>query len=150
MYIQNKKLGNYFFFKMYAKKNWICRGRRWRRAPPPLPAHRASPRRQGRPPRGELLAAVPSLRRLAAPRPSRPPPPRLPSPRPPRCWPITPPPPSRWSAATPRGGGVEVLSASSEEQGPGGAGAEKLLDPDKENGERGRERECERCCRGRR
>ena len=40
----------------------------------------------------------------------------------PRCRPITPPPPNRWSAATPRGGGVEVLSASLEEQGPGGVG----------------------------
>ncbi|KAG2647524.1 hypothetical protein PVAP13_2KG589401 [Panicum virgatum] len=48
------------------------------------------------------------------------------------------------------GGGAGVPSVSSEEQGPGGAGAEKLLDPDKENGERGREREWERCCRGRR
>ena len=36
------------------------------------------------------------------------------------------------------GGGAGVPSVSSEEQGPGGAGAEKLLDPDKENGERGR------------
>ena len=40
---------------------------------------------------------------------------------------------------------------SSEEQGPGGAGAEKLLDPDKEKMEREEgEREWERCCRGRR
>ena len=37
------------------------------------------------------------------------------------------------------GGGAGVPSVSSEEQGPGGAGAEKLLDPDKEKRkERGR------------
>ena len=107
---------------MYAKKNWICRGRRWSAAAAPAGAPRLAPRARvdrlgasSSPPclpfAGSPHRGLPARRRHASP------PRGLP-----RCRPITPPPPSRWSAATPRDGGVEVLSASSEGQGPGGVG----------------------------
>ena len=107
MYIQIKKLAYYFlkkFCMQRTKKLDLGRGRRWWRAPPPLPAHRAS--RRAPPP-------------LAPPDPPRVGPPLVP-PAPPR---LTPPLASRrspGSAAAARGGAAPGSRRRNPEKGDRG------------------------------